>query len=90
MEYFENLVYFRIPTKQNSFVCNFIENTCYRPYINSWVVDLGAKQNLRSPIPKGNDLMSVLFDGIIESPCQSKVSKFDIKFFPIDEYVLWL
>ena len=89
MEDFKDLVNFRIPTKENSLMSNLIKNTSHRPNINSRVVNFSPKQYFRSPIPKSDNLMGVLLDGIVISASESKISQFNVEFIlSVDEDVL--
>lgn len=89
MEDFKDLVNFRIPTKENSLMGNLIKNTSHRPNINSGVVNFSPQQDFRSPIPKRDNFVGVLLDGVVISAGESKISQFDVEFvLSVDEDVL--
>lgn len=68
---------------------NFVENASYRPNVNSRVVNFSSQQDFRGPVPKGDNLMGVLFDWVIICAGKSKIGKLYVELIlPINQYIL--
>ncbi len=69
---------------------NLIENTPNRPYVHSGVINLSSEQDLWGSIPKGDDLVGVLFDWIVVGSGEAKICQLYVQAFAIVyQYILW-
>jgi len=66
------------------------EDASDRPRVHCWVVLLHPKQNLRSPVPEGYDLVGILPQRVGVGPGKPEVGQLDIEVLPVDEDVLGL
>lgn len=69
----EDLINFAVSTEKWSFFYEFGKDASDCPDVYSQTVLPLAKQDLRSPVPKGLNLMSEGLDGDAKGPCKSKI-----------------
>lgn len=60
------------------------------PHVDSGAVDLGAQEDLRGSVPKGDNLVGVTFEWKAERSGESKISYFDHGFWFINKEIRWL
>lgn len=78
LENFKDLINFRITHKEGSLFNHFVENTTQTPNIDTKTVCLLTQKNFRSSVPKGFYFVSKSFNGNTKSPCQTKISNFNV------------
>jgi hypothetical protein len=74
----------------HNFTYQFSKNATNTPDIHTAGVVLGPEEDLRGPIPKGHDFVSVVLVGHDESSSQAKVSQFHDALLHVDQNVLRL
>ena len=77
LEDFEDLVDFRVTREQCPPLSHLRKDTSNRPYVHRGRILFLAEEYFRSPVPEGNNFMSVSFNGQPKGSCQAEVCQLD-------------
>lgn len=88
LEYFENLIYFRVPDEEGLALSHFGIDAADAPDVYWGWVFFGSEEDLGGTVPQSDHLVRIGLHRQAERPRETEVCKFDVAFL-VDQQVLW-